>query len=153
MTTENANMAGAYNSQQEVILNDREIDARALLRCAGRLQLAMDNKEDMNEVAAAVRHNQRLWTIFQVSLCDPENGLPSDLKATLLSLSHYIDRISYKAVVQYEPKLLTSLIDINRIIATGLLKKQEAAASMPQAAGYVTAQAPAQAPAAIMTSA
>jgi hypothetical protein len=61
--------------------------------------------------------------MFQVAVCDPDNTLPRDLKITLLSLSRYIDRVSFRAVTKFAPQLLTQLIDINRMVAAGLAKK------------------------------
>ena len=116
----------AYAAQTGISLSDREIDSKALLSCASRLQSALtDGGTDMAEYAEAVKHNQRLWTIFQVALCDPENPLPQDLKMTLLSLSRYVDKTSFRAVTEFMPNLLESMIGINRNIAAGLMKKAQ----------------------------
>jgi flagellar protein FlaF len=128
MTETTQEKHGAYTTHAQGMLDDREIDKRALLSCASRLREALDAKgRDMKVYKDAIHHNQRLWTMFQVALCDPENALPRDLKMTLLSLSRYIDRTSFRAINQFAPQLLNSLIDINRTIATGLAKKQAAA--------------------------
>jgi hypothetical protein len=65
--------------------------------------------------------------------------LPQVLKVTLLNLSRYIDRVSFRAITEFAPQLLTSLIDINRMIATGLAKKQAGAAPQP----HISQQPPA----------
>ncbi|HEU0117439.1 MAG TPA: flagellar biosynthesis regulator FlaF [Alphaproteobacteria bacterium] len=137
MTANNQDKVGAYasNQQQEAELDGRETDKRALLNCAIRLKLALDDAgKDMATYVEAIRHNQRLWTIFQVALCDPENPLPRDLKVTLLNLSRYVDKVSFRAISSFAPNLLNSLIDINRIIANGLGKKTgQAAVQQPPA--------------------
>src|ERR1700678_389550 len=133
MTVTTQEKLGVYATHQDAELDGREIDKRALLSCASRMREALDKGAgDMKTYVDDIRHNQRLWTMFQVALCDPENLLPRDLKVTLLNLSRYIDRVSFNAISAFAPHLLTNLIDINRTIATGLAKKAakaEAAAS------------------------
>jgi flagellar biosynthesis activator protein FlaF len=123
----------AYSSaHQQVEVDGREIDKRALLNCASRLKIALDDGgKDMKLYREALRHNQHLWTIFQVSLTDPSNPLPHDLKMTLLRLSAYVDRASFRAISEFIPETLTSLIDIDRAIATGLAKRAENQAAAP----------------------
>jgi len=143
----------AYSTHQQTQIDGREIDKRALLNCASRLKVALDDGgKDMKLYADAIRHNQHLWTIFQVSLADPANELPRDLKLTLLRLSGYVDRVSFRAVTEYMPQLLNSLIDINRMLATGLAKKN---AQQQQAAPTANIMPPpmTEAPAVIRTSA
>jgi flagellar biosynthesis activator protein FlaF len=124
MTVTTQDKLGVYNAHQEAEIDGREIDKRALLSCASRMREALDKGAgDMKTYVEAIRHNQKLWTMFQVALCDPENLLPRDLKMTLLSLSRYIDRVSFNAITNFAPQILTSLIDINRTIAAGLAKK------------------------------
>ena len=110
--------------------NSRDTDSRALAVCARRLddaRLVMESdpksRENLKVYGDAIRHNQRLWTIFQVALCDPMNPLPQDLKIMLVNLSRYVDRTSFRAVGKYTPVLIDSLVNINRIIAAGLSKK------------------------------
>ena len=133
--------------------NSRDIDSRALLACARRLDDAKQlmerdakSKENSMLYCEAIRHNQRLWTIFQVALSDPENPLPQDLKITLLNLSRYVDKTSFGSIGKYNAESIDSLININRIIAAGLSK---------QPSGEVTAPPPdaREIPTALMTSA
>lgn len=127
MTTTTKEQYGAYAApaaDQPQEIDGRETDRRALMSCAARLNVAlMDEGKDMQVYNDAIRHNQRLWTLFQVALCDPENPLPRDLKVTLLNLSRYVDRVSFRAITAFAPQLLNSLIDINRTIAAGLVTK------------------------------
>jgi len=117
--------------------NSRETDAHALLACASGLNEVRDllkgdhkSKKKLKIYGEAIRKNQRLWTIFQVALMDPDNSLPVPLKNTLLNLSQYVDKTSFKAIGNYAPELIDSLININRIIAAGL-SKQPAGESTP----------------------
>jgi len=129
-----------YNKNQKAqpIGNSRDIDARALSACARRMDDAKvlmeadaKSKDNFRIYGDAIRFNQQLWTIFQVALSDQENPLPQDLKMTLLSLSHYVDKTSFKAVRRYTPDLIDSLININRLIASGLSKQPTGEAYTP----------------------
>ncbi len=124
MTTSPYEKMNAYGTRQKDTTpggSSRETDSRALIACAHRLKQAIENQgKDFLGYGDAVRHNQHLWTIFQVALCEPDNALPEDLKILLLNLSRYVDRVSFEAVTAYKPDLLQSMIDINMTIASGL---------------------------------
>lgn len=116
--------------------NSRDTDARALLLCASRLneakEILKDNpksKENLKIYGEAIRSNQRLWTIFQIALTDPENPLPMPIKVNLMNVSEYVDKTSFSAIGKFAPKLIDNLININRTIATGLSKQPAGGAS------------------------
>jgi flagellar protein FlaF len=111
---------GSYAQNQQTSESVRETEARALLNCASRLAAAQDINNGYEYYIDAIKHNQELWTLFQVMLADPQNPLPRDLKITLLNLSRYVDKVSLRASAEYNPDLLNSLIDINKQIAAGL---------------------------------
>ncbi len=142
MTAATNDQHGAYTSRQRNNETPRETEARALLSCASRLERARGTEVSKEEYAEAVQHNQQLWTIFQVCLCEPDNQLPKDLKDILLNLSQYVDKASFRAMSGHNPDILRSLININRNIAAGLSVNPAAAsvgeaasASMPSPAG------------------
>jgi flagellar protein FlaF len=126
-----AKQMGSYTQHQQQGESVRETEARALLNCASRLAAAQDINNGYEYYIDAIKHNQELWTLFQVMLADPQNPLPRDLKITLLNLSRYVDKVSLRASAEYSPDLLNSLIDINKQIAAGLsaTPPMEAAAS------------------------
>ena len=140
-------MVNAYAAHQNVQIDGREVDKRALLNCAARLKIALDDGgKDMKMYQEAIRHNQHLWTLFQVALVDPSNPLKQETKIGLLRLSGYIDRVSFRAVTEYLPEALESLITINRTVAAGLAKQIQAAqsqAAAPQAQPQQQPQPPA----------
>ncbi len=129
MTNMNQEVLSAYTNHQHSNDDDREIDKRALLASASRLKEALDTQgNNIDLYREAIKYNQKLWTLFQVALCEPDNQLPDPLKMNLLSLSRYVDRTSFRAITQYTPQHIVSLIDINRIIAAGLAQRPQAAA-------------------------
>jgi flagellar biosynthesis regulator FlaF len=131
MSNEKLNVYGKNLKAQAVPSgNSRDTDSRALAACARRLDDArklmvtdLKSKQNMAIYCEAIRHNQRLWTIFQVALCDPQNPLPQQLKMTLLNLSRYVDKTSFRAIGKFAPDLIDSLIEVNRVIANGLSKQ------------------------------
>jgi flagellar protein FlaF len=133
MNTTTKQKFGAYAANQRSDETVRETEAHALLSCASKLDSAIKNKEDMDSYIDAIKHNQQLWTLFQVCLCEPDNALPLETKKLLLSLSKYIDKTSFKALTEYNPDLLKSMIDINRNIAAGLSVKNASESSSNEA--------------------
>lgn len=146
-----------YSNTLDIQVDDREAEARALLSCASRLRSAIDDQgKDLEAYGNAIRHNQRLWTMFQVALCEPDNQLPQGLKTTLLNLGRYVDKASFRAVQEFSPHLLNSMIDINRMIATGLRHKvpgSETQAQTPVQSSSVPRQAERPTTSTVMTSA
>lgn len=122
----NHELISAYNTHQRSDESVRETEAHALLSCASRLEAARQEDCSREFFADALRHNQQLWTLFQACLCDPENPLPRDLKALLLNISCYVDKVTFRALASRDPHLLKSLISINRTIAGGLRKEVKA---------------------------
>jgi flagellar protein FlaF len=123
----------AYKTHQRKFESHRDIEARALLSAANELEEARRSGAPMPVYTEALRRNQRMWTIFQVALCDPENPLQPQLKGLLLNLCRYVDRVSFNAIKQHRPDLLGGLISINRQIAAGLSVQQKTAEQLPQA--------------------
>ena len=130
MTTTASKMIETYASAQSESESLRDTEARALLNCAARMEKVQKESGNMQGYIDAIRHNQQLWTIFQVSLGEADNKLPKELKVTLLNLSRFVDKVSLRAQTEYNPGLLSSLIDINRHIAAGLSVKPKAEAAM-----------------------
>lgn len=110
----------------------RETDMRALLKYAGLLHEALlDGGKNMEAYKEAIRENQRLWTIFQVAIVDPKSNLPQTLRQQLFTISRYIDRVSLKAIRNFNPDALVSLIGINRTLARGLNRNTASTTSAP----------------------
>jgi flagellar biosynthesis activator protein FlaF len=139
----------AYSAHQRKDETVRETEAHALLSCASRLEAARDETTPKEEFAAALRHNQDLWTLFQACLCEMDNPLPQELKVLLLNISRYIDKVTFRALAENDRSLLRSLISINRNIASGL-RKNAAAETSAAKAPVMAEDAP---PPSIMTSA
>jgi flagellar protein FlaF len=118
-----ANPRDAYESIEKATLSGRDLEASVLNRASA---LLADVKQRWDEPGLdqrldnALRHNQRVWTLFQSELMDESNPLPVEIKRNLMSLSNFIDRRTVDIMVNPSPDKLDILISINQNIAAGL---------------------------------
>ena len=119
----------AYESVNKSTMSGRDVEAEVLTKAALKLK---DCQEQWAEnggnvrLEAALKYNQRIWTIFQAELEKPENPLPDALKVDLLRLSVFIDRRTMETIAYPAPEKLTILININHNIAAGLRNRPKA---------------------------
>ncbi len=116
----------AYQDTQRKTSTARENEARVLTEGARKLQACQENWDAEDRQAlldAALRFNQKIWTIFQSELGRPDNPLPKDLRLNLLRLSAFIDKQIFKTMSAPSPEKLTPIININLGIADGLRGK------------------------------
>ena len=87
-----------------------------------------------DEKAELLRLNQRLWSIFQAALSEPDCPLPQDVRDNVLALSIMVDRHSMARLVDLDGSKIGPILDINRAIAEGLsAKSAQPAAAAPVA--------------------
>ena len=115
----------AYKSYQDVektTMSGRETEARVLTQAAIKLQLCQKNWQDGNfeELDAALKYNQKIWSIFQSELAKQENPLPTAIKRDLLRLAGFIDKRIFETMSFPSPDKLDIIIKINQNIAAGL---------------------------------
>ncbi len=78
-------------------------------------------KEDVSNLSArmdALDWNRRLWSALGSDCASPENTLPPELRAQIISLSIWVGK--YTSMVIRGEDDIDALIDINRIIMQGL---------------------------------
>jgi len=112
-----------YDQVRRATQKGRDLEAEVLEKAALRLQQCRDRwgeVEQGDRLHAALKYNQRIWTVFQAELEKVENPLPEALKIDLLRLSLFIDRRTLEILAEPKPEKLTILIEINRNIAAGL---------------------------------
>lgn len=120
----------------------RSTEAWALGEASRRLALAAKMDDKGEALREALRLNQRLWSIFQAALTEPDCPLPQDVRDNVLALSIMIDRHVMARLADLDGGKIGPILDINRAIAEGLSNKPAATATAPQ-----QGQAPAPAPA------
>ena len=114
------NKVAAYQQQQKRNLSPREVEAMAFTKAAVILEEAKKHANNIDEYSKALRFNHLLWTIIQADLTDPENELPDEIKANVMSLSIFVDKQTTKTLRSATPADLDVLININRNLAAGL---------------------------------
>jgi flagellar protein FlaF len=124
-----------YQQQQKRNLSPREVEAMAFTKAALLLEDAKKQTGNIEEFAKALRFNHLLWTIIQADLTEPDNQLPPEIKANVMSLSIFVDKQTTKALRSSSAGDLDVLININRNLAAGLRTTAETAGQTAQAGG------------------
>lgn len=109
----------------------REVEAWALTEAARRIVAATRDAANQGGLRDALLLNQRLWTIFQVSMAEADCPLPDDLRRNIFSLSVIVDRQTTARLVDLDTGKLDILLDINRQVAAGLRERPKSAANAP----------------------
>jgi len=117
----------AYAQQQKRNLSPREVEAMAFTKAALLLEEAKTKTQNIDEYSKALRFNHLLWTIIQADLTEPDNQLPPEIKANVMSLSIFVDKQTTKALRSSVATDLDVLININRNLAAGLRATVQAA--------------------------
>jgi flagellar biosynthesis activator protein FlaF len=113
----------------------RSTEAWALGEASRRLALAAKMNDKGEALREALRLNQRLWSIFQAALSEPDCPLPKDVRDNVLALSIMIDRHVMARLGDLDGSKIGPILDINRAIAEGLAgKSAQPAPRMPAAA-------------------
>ena len=104
-------------------MSGRDVEADVLIKAALKLKNCQENWSTASlntDLNAALKFNQRVWTIFQAELGNMNNPLPQRLKIDLLRLSAFIDKRTLELMASPAPEKMTILININFNIAAGL---------------------------------
>jgi flagellar protein FlaF len=113
----------AYESGRRTSLSSRELEAAALFKAARLLEDCQQGWERAGALVrldAALRHNQRLWTVFQSELQAPDHPLAPETRVNLLRLIGFVDRRTLEIRIEPSPDKLQALIELNRSIGAGL---------------------------------
>lgn len=114
----------------------RDTESWALTEAARRLIDASRSPANTEALQNALTLNQKLWTIFQVSISEEDCPLPKALRENLAALSLLVDRETTRRLADLDAGKLDTLIQINRSVASGLAQKAgalPAQAAAPQA--------------------
>jgi flagellar protein FlaF len=120
------NLEKALNAYKKMYLkaqSGREVEASVLTDAALALKKWKDQWQTEGRHAglrAALKYNQRVWSILQAELVKPNNPLPRKLRENILSLSVFVDRRIFEILADPSPDKLSAIIDINLNIAAGL---------------------------------
>jgi flagellar protein FlaF len=115
--------AHAYQQVGKQTVSPRELEANLLSKSAGNLQRIRDNWEagaTQSDLAAALRFNRRLWTVFMTSVTSNESQLPQDVRENVANLGIFIAKHMLQLQIEPAAQKLDVLININRQLAAGL---------------------------------
>jgi flagellar protein FlaF len=108
----------AYQKSANSIENPREIEYRLLGQVTSALIEAENPATEQQTRIDALLWNRSVWSAFRVDLMDPSNRLPTELRASLVSLSIFVEK---ETVVAIDGSIdLSALIEINKSIMDGL---------------------------------
>lgn len=74
----------------------------------------------------SLHRNRQLWSAFSTDCAAPGNGLPSALRAQIISLALWVDRCTSEVIAGREK--VRELIELNRTIMDGLRGAERVAA-------------------------
>lgn len=97
----------------------RENERSALSRSIALLQEAERKGPQSRESVEAVYFVRKLWGIFIEDLAKPENGLPQQLRADLVSIGLWVMRET-EEIRQGRSSNYAGLIEVSRTISEGL---------------------------------
>ena len=120
------NSLNNYREMHKESLSGRELEASILTRAAHMLRNVQENweaPERDEKLLEAIKFNQKVWSLFQAELSDPDNPLPLNLKQDILNLSIFVDKRLFAVLANPCRDDLTIAIDINLNIAAGLMTK------------------------------
>ena len=117
--------AKAYETTGRNLAQGRVAEALALSKAARALEGAKKDGQDRKKMREALRFNKMVWTAVQAEIMDKGSTLPRRLKASLMSLSIFVDRVLSEAEETFDPSQIQALIDINREMASGLMTSND----------------------------
>ena len=111
----------AYKQVMKATAEPRQIEYRLFQNATSKLRDYRGKRgfwEVTAELKEALWENQRLWNALRTDLVQPENGLPRELRAQLLSLAAFID--NHTAKVLKGDETVDAIVEINEAIMQGL---------------------------------
>lgn len=129
------NASDAY-SNTAAATDQRSLEGKVLMKAAMRLEqlserLTNGEKPTLEEISEAVEYNQKLWTLFLSETMNEDHPLPQEIKNNIASLGTFVFKRTIDVLADTRPEKIRVLIDINRNIASGLLKSASQAPATP----------------------
>ena len=135
--------ADAYGSTAAET-DQRSLEGQILLKAAAKLEalakrFAAGEKVPLEDISDTMDYNRKLWTVFASDTMNPDHPLPQEIKSNIATLAVFTFKRTMEVLINPTPQKLQVLIEINRNIAAGLMKKAKpppapaGAAKAPQA--------------------
>ena len=122
-----AKAAGAYVTGATAT-DQRSLEGTVLLQAAQKLEdlanrLFSGEKIRLEEINVTLTHNRKLWELFVSDMSNPDHALPQDIKNNIASLAFFVFKRTQEIHIETQPEKFKALININRSIAAGLMKR------------------------------
>lgn len=112
----------AYQAAQRTSTNPIQMEADIMGRVTREIETY--SRKGGPEFVKALYRNVQLWNAFSADLLSDENKLPDQIKASLISLSIWVEKHTEKVV--HKTASVDALIDVNRSIIAGLFEAHKA---------------------------
>ena len=114
--------AQTYKNVARQTSNPRELEATLLLQAAARLQSVHDDWDSKrSQLDEALLYNRKLWSVFLSEMTDSSNPMPKPIRQNVANLGLFVMNHTVTVMNDASPERLSSLININRELAAGLL--------------------------------
>ena len=122
-----AKAAGAYGTIAAGT-DQRTLEGTILLKAAWQLEelarrLETNTKVSREEIGDVLGYNQKLWQLFVEDMMNDAHPLPQEIKNNIGSLALFVFKRTNEILIDTVPEKFKVLININRNIASGLMKK------------------------------
>lgn len=97
----------------------RERERQALSLGIDRLERLQNERFSREDQVQSLLYVRRLWTIFIEDLAHPENGLPEQLRADIISIGLWVVKEADR-LREERSNDVTQLVEINRMIRDAL---------------------------------
>jgi|SRR5690606_7785925 len=116
----------AYRKVQQVAETPRQTEYRLFAQVTGALIKAKEAGATGGELMEALDWNRRLWSTLSTDCSSPDNALPKEVRAQIISLALWVNR--YTSDVMRQKGDIDALIDVNKAIMEGLAMQAQLAA-------------------------
>lgn len=109
----------AYQNVARRAENPREVEYRLFGEVTRALMGAAESPDDALQTRIeALDWNRRLWSTLAADCAREDNALPEPLRASIISLSLWVNR--HSSAVMRRQEQFEPLIEVNRIVMQGL---------------------------------
>lgn len=133
-----AKATSAYDSNAQAhTTNQRELEARILMKSNRMMQALIDNWDDRpkDSLADSLTYNRQIWVLFyDTALENKDEGRSNDLRSNIVNLANFIFKREVDILASPKKEKLNILISINREISAGLMVNQEKSVQAPPVA-------------------
>jgi len=118
------------NNAKAAVVDQRMLEGQLLMKAAQKLdglskRLASGEVVPPLELEEILTYNRKLWTVFSTEAGEDEHGLPQEIKNNIATLAVFIFKRTIGILADPVPEKIAALIEINRNIASGLLKNNQ----------------------------